>query len=69
MLPPPFNMIVLIVVVVFVVGLLESIAKQIRIYTDNQADRRFKLDLVERGIDPEEAERWAQIETKKKKKK
>lgn len=60
-LPPPFNMIVIIVAIVFSVELLKSLFKQIRRFADNEADRRLRRELVESGMSVEEAEQWAAI--------
>ena len=67
-IPPPFNMIVVIVALSVAAGVISTVVKQIRLFADHQADRQLKIDLVERGVTPEEAERWAQIETKSKRK-
>ncbi len=55
--PPPFNMVVLIVVVTCSLGAVKAIAKQARIYADHEADRRLKRAMIDVGLSPEEAER------------
>lgn len=55
--PPPFNMIVLVVAITCTLGAIKSIAKQARIYADHEADRRLKRDLIDVGLSGEEAER------------
>ena len=67
-LPPPFNMIVIVTAIAFGVSLLGHAISQARKYMDRQADRQFKLDLIERGLSIEEAERWAQSDMSGKKK-
>ena len=60
-LPPPFNMIVLIIAIICSVELVKSLLKQVRRYADNEADRNLKRELFEGGASVEEAERWAAI--------
>lgn len=61
-LPPPFNMIVLIVAFGCLTELIRTVAKQIRIFADHEADRRFKRDLVDSGLTVEESERLAETQ-------
>lgn len=56
-LQPPFNMIVLIVLIVSLLGLFKLIAIQARIYATHREDVQLKRDLVERGLSAEEIER------------
>lgn len=56
-LDSPFDMVVLIVLIASVVGLLSTIAVQIRRYGCNRQDIDFKRELVERGLSAEEIER------------
>lgn len=54
---PPFNMVVLIVLIGSVAGILGSIATQIRKYACHRQDIEFKRDLIDRGMSAEEIER------------
>jgi hypothetical protein len=60
-IPPPFNMIVLIVAIGCSVSLLSGIVKQIRIFADNEADRRLKRDMIDSGFGADEAQRIASM--------
>lgn len=61
-LPPPFNMIVLVVALGCLAGMVKAVAKQIRIYADHEADRRLKRDMIDSGLSVEEADRIARLE-------
>lgn len=61
MLPPPFNMIVLIVAIGCAFELIKTTIKQIRRFADNDADRRLRREMFESGVSVEEAEQWAKI--------
>jgi hypothetical protein len=56
----PFNMIVLILLIGSVVGLLSTIAIQIRRYGCHRQDIELKRELVDRGLSAEEIERIVQ---------
>lgn len=56
-MPAPFNMVVLIVAMGCVAGVIKSVAKQVRIFADNEADRRLRRDMVDSGLSADEAER------------
>ncbi len=60
-MPPPFNMIVLIVAIGCGVSLLTGIVKQVRIFADNEADRRLKREMIDSGLGVDEAERIASM--------
>ena len=62
MLPPPFNMIVLLAAIVFTAEIVKALVKQTRVWADREADRRMKQDLIHSGMSVEEAERWARLE-------
>ena len=55
-IPPPFNMVVFVVLIGSVVGVIGTIATQVRKYASDPADTQFKRDLVERGLSAEEIE-------------
>ena len=56
-IPPPFNMIVLVVLIGSIAGVIGKIVVQARIYASHRADVHFKRELVERGLSAEEIER------------
>ena len=56
-MPAPFNMVVLIVLIVFTAGIFTSLFKQIRKYACHRHDVELKRELVERGLSVEEIER------------
>ena len=53
----PFGMIVLVVLIGSVVGVISTVAAQIRIYATHRADVGLKRELVERGLNVDEIER------------
>ena len=63
-LPPPFNMVVLIVGLGCAASAIKGVAKQVRVYADNEADRRLKREMIEYGLSAEEAERVAKAKVK-----
>lgn len=56
-MPPPFNMITVIVVVVVGVGGITSIATEIRKYVSHRESMEVIRDLADRGMSPGEIER------------
>ena len=54
---PPFNMIVLIVLIGCVAGVITGVAKEIRKYGCHRQDIDFKRELVDRGLAAEEIDR------------
>lgn len=60
-LPPPFNMVVVIISIIFGVGLLTSVITQVRVFADHEADRRLKREMIEAGLSTDEAERIASM--------
>jgi hypothetical protein len=54
---PPWNMIVLVVLISCTTGVFTSLFKQIRKYGCYRRDIDLKRDLVERGLSVEEIER------------
>jgi hypothetical protein len=56
-IPPPFNMIVLIVLIACTTGAITSLFKQIRKYACHRHDVYLKRELVERGLNVDEIER------------
>lgn len=53
----PFGMIVLVVFIGSMVGVVSTIAAQIRLYATHRADVNLKREMVERGLSAEEIER------------
>jgi hypothetical protein len=56
-IPAPFNMVVLVVLIVCTTGVFTSIFKQIRKYACYRRDIDLKRELVERGLSVDEIER------------
>jgi hypothetical protein len=56
-IPAPFNMIVLVVLIVTVGGLVGGIAQQIRKFVCHRQELEFKRELLDRGMGAEEIER------------
>ena len=56
-IPTPFNMVVLVVLIGSVVGLLSTIAIQIRRYSCHRQEIELKRELVDRGLSTDEIER------------
>ena len=56
-MPPPFNMVVVIVVVVMGTGVITSIASEIRKYASHRESIEVIRELAERGMSAEEIER------------
>ncbi len=54
---PPFNMIVLIVLIGCVAGVINTIAKQACKYGCHRQDLEFKRELIDRGLPTDEIER------------
>lgn len=64
-LPPPFNMVVLIVAIIFLGSAISAIAGQVRVFADHEADRRLKRDMIEAGYTPEDAQQLVDLEVTK----
>lgn len=60
-LPPPFNMVVIIIALGCAASAIKGVAKQVRIYADNEADRRLKREMIEYGLSADEAQRVASM--------
>jgi hypothetical protein len=56
-IPAPFNMVVLVVLIVCTTGVITSFFKQIRKYACYRRDIDLKRELVERGLSVDEIER------------
>lgn len=56
-IPTPFNMVVMVVLIVFTAGIFTSLFKQIRKYACHRQDVELKRELVERGLSVDEIER------------
>ena len=55
-IPVPFNMIVLIILLVSTAGVLGSLFKQVRKFACHRAELTFKRDLLDRGLTADEVE-------------
>lgn len=64
-LPPPFNMVVLIILLFSISSLLSSVIKNGLRFADRRATERFKLELVQSGVSLEEAQKWIDLKAKK----
>lgn len=63
-MPPPFNMVVLIVAIGCAASVVKGVVKQVRIFADNEADRRLKREMIDNGLSVEEAQRIAAMKIK-----
>lgn len=54
---PPFNMIVLVVLIVTIGGLVGGVAKQVRKFACHRQELEFKRELLDRGMGAEDLER------------
>jgi hypothetical protein len=54
---PPWNMIVLVMLISCVAGVFKALAKQSRIYGSHRAEMNLKREMVERGLSADEIER------------
>lgn len=55
-IPVPFNMIVLIMLLLSTAGVLGSLFKQVRKFACHRAELAFKRDLLDRGMTADEVE-------------
>ena len=55
-IPPPFNMVVVIVLICSVCGVITSIAKQVRKFACHRQELNFKREMLDRGMPAEEIE-------------
>jgi hypothetical protein len=55
-IPVPFNMIVLIILLLSTAGVLGSLFKQSRKFACHRAELAFKRDLLDRGLTADEVE-------------
>ena len=58
-IPPPFNMVVVIVLICSIAGVITSIAKQTRKFACYRQELDFKREMLDRGMSSEEIERVA----------
>ena len=56
-LGPPWNMIVLVMLISCIASVVKVIAKQSRAYASHRAEMNLKRELVERGLSVDEIER------------
>ena len=55
-IPTPFNMIVLVVLIMATAGVFGSLFKQLRKFACHRAELAFKRDLLDRGLTADEVE-------------
>lgn len=55
--PPPFNMVVLITLIICASTLIGAVAAEIRKFATHRQDVALKRELVDRGLSVEEVER------------
>lgn len=56
-IPVPFNMIIIMMAIIFGAGIITSVAKQIRKYLCLREELEFKREMIDRGMTPDEIER------------
>ncbi len=56
-IPPPFNMVVLIVLIACLAGVLTAISKNIREYFVHRDELDLKREMIESGMSADEIER------------
>jgi hypothetical protein len=62
-IPAPFNMIVLVVLIVMAASLVGTIATQVRKWACHRQEIEFKRELLDRGMGVEEIERMVQAKS------
>jgi hypothetical protein len=56
-IPVPFNMIIVIMAIIFGTGIITSVAKQVRKYLCLREELLFKREMIDRGMSPQEVEK------------
>jgi hypothetical protein len=56
-IPPPFNMVVLIVLIASIAGVLTAVSKNVREYFVHREELDLKREMIESGMSAEEIER------------
>lgn len=59
--PAPFNMVVLIVLIMSLAGVCTSLGKQVRKYACHRQELEFKRQMLDRGLATEEIERLVRV--------
>ena len=54
--PPPFNMVVYIILIISAGGVISSFFKQIRKYACHRQELEFKREMLDRGMSVEEVD-------------
>jgi hypothetical protein len=62
-IPVPFNMIIVIMAIIFSTGIITSIAKQVRKYACLRHELEFKREMIDRGMTPDEVEKLVKCKT------
>lgn len=60
---PPFNMVILIMLIIFSSVTITSVASQVRKYYCMREELEFKREMLARGMTPEEADQWLRTKT------
>lgn len=56
-IPSPFNMVVLIVLIACIAGVLTEVARQVRAYLSHRDELELKREMIESGMTADEIER------------
>jgi hypothetical protein len=62
-IPVPFNMIIVIMAIIFGTGIITSVAKQVRKYFCLREELQFKREMIDRGMSPQEIEKLIKCKT------
>jgi hypothetical protein len=62
-IPPPFNMIVLIVLIITAGSAFSAVVGQVRKYFTHRQELEFKRELLDRGMSAEEIERLVRVQS------
>lgn len=54
--PPPFNMVVYVILILSIYGVMTSVFKQIRKFACHRQELDFKREMIDRGMHAEEIE-------------
>jgi cell division protein FtsL len=62
--PPPFNMVVYIMLIICGSGVITSIFKQVRKYACHRQELEFKREMLDRGMSVDEVEQVVRARSK-----
>lgn len=60
-LPPPFNLVIGVMLIICVTSLVSDAIKQVGLYANRSADRELKREMIEAGYTPDDAARLAEM--------